>query len=107
MIATRRGHAASGPGDHSGPERMFPDRRREDLAMADRIPLVDPDDDGVDESTRALLAGMREVGGDFNVIRALATPRELLEGFMSLSSVAYGGSRVDPPLRELAYLTAS
>ena len=75
--------------------------------MAGRIPLVDPDDDGVDADTRALLLGMREFGGDFNVIRALANHPKLLEGFMSVSSVGYWGSPVDPALRELAYLTAS
>ena len=75
--------------------------------MAGRIPLVDPDDEGVDEQTRALLLGMRQVGGDFNVIRALANHPQLLEGFMSVSGVGYWGSSVDPALRELAYLTAS
>ena len=75
--------------------------------MAERIPLVDPDDDGVDEKTRALLQGMRDGGMDFNVIRALANHPAVLEGFMSFSAAAYWGSSVAPPLRELAYLTAS
>jgi len=75
--------------------------------VAERIPLVDPDDENVDADTRALLLGMRELGGDFNVIRALANHPKLLEGFMSVSSVGYWGSSVDPALRELAYLTAS
>lgn len=75
--------------------------------MNERIPLVHPDDDDIDEQLRSLLQGMREVGGDFNVIRALANHSQLLEGFMSLSAVAYWGSSVAPPLRELAYLTAS
>ena len=75
--------------------------------MADRIPLLEPDDEGIDAETRALLLGMREVGGDFNVIRALANHPKLLEGFMSVSAVGYWGSSVDPALRELAYLTAS
>jgi alkylhydroperoxidase family enzyme len=74
--------------------------------MGDRIPLVDPDR-ADDDSTRALLQGMRDSGSDFNVIRALANHPALLDGFMSLSSVAYWGSSVAPPLRELAYLTAS
>jgi alkylhydroperoxidase family enzyme len=75
--------------------------------MSDRIPLVDPDDDDADHHVRSLLRGMHEVGGDFNVIRALANHGPLLEGFMGLSAVAYWGSSVAPPLRELAYLTAS
>lgn len=75
--------------------------------MEDRIPLVDPDDEGVDESTRAVLAGIREAGMEFNVIRALANHPAILQGFMSFSAAAYWGSSVSPPLRELAYLTAS
>ena len=42
--------------------------------MAERIPLVDCDDERVDEETRATLRGMREIGADFNVIRALEPP---------------------------------
>ena len=75
--------------------------------MDERIPLVSPDDDNVDDETRALLAGMRESGMDFNVIRALANHPGILTGFMQFSAAAYWGSSVDPALRELAYLTAS
>ncbi len=75
--------------------------------MEERIPLVDADDDGVDEDTRATLRGLRESGADFNVIRALANHPGILKGFMSFSAAAYWGSSVDPALRELAYLTAS
>ena len=75
--------------------------------MAERIPLVDAADQGIDEETRTLLEGLHEAGADFNVIRALANHPALLDGFMRLSSVAYWGSSVSPPLRELAYLTTS
>jgi len=75
--------------------------------MEERIPLVDADDDRVDEDTRATLRGLREAGADFNVIRALANHPGILNGFMSFSAAAYWGSSVDPALRELAYLTAS
>jgi len=75
--------------------------------MEERIPLVDADDDRVDEDTRATLRGLREIGADFNVIRALANHPGILNGFMSFSAAAYWGSSVDPALRELAYLTAS
>lgn len=75
--------------------------------MTERIPLVDADDDGLDEHTRGTLRGMREIGADFNVIRALANHPGILDGFMAFSGAAYWGSSVDPALRELAYLTAS
>ncbi len=75
--------------------------------MTARIPLVDPDDEHVDPETRALLAGLRSTGADFNVIRALANHPAILDGFMRFSAAAYWGSSIDPPLRELAYLTAS
>jgi alkylhydroperoxidase family enzyme len=75
--------------------------------MPERIPLREPDDDGLDAGTRDVLRGMRDAGLDFNVIRALANHPRLLDGFMSFSSAAYWGSTIDPPLRELAYLTAS
>ncbi len=75
--------------------------------MAERIPLVDPGDPGLDDQTRTLLQGMHDAGADFNVIRALANHPGLLDGFMHLSSVAYWGSSVPAPLRELAYLTTS
>ena len=75
--------------------------------MAERIPLVDCDDERVDEKTRATLRDMREIGADFNVIRALANHPGILDGFLSFSAAAYWGSSVPPPLRELAYLTAS
>jgi alkylhydroperoxidase family enzyme len=75
--------------------------------MDERIPLVDADDDGVDDETRATLRGMREIGADFNVIRALANHPGLLDGFMRFSAAAYWGSSVPSDLRELAYLTAS
>lgn len=72
-----------------------------------RIPLVDPDDEGVDPETAELLRGMRAAELDFNVIRGLANHPALFQGFMSFSAAAYWGSSVDPALRELAYLTAS
>ncbi len=75
--------------------------------MPRRIPLVDPDDEGLGDSTRALLEGMRDAGLDYNVIRALANHPPILEGFMAFSGAAYWGSSIDPPIRELAYLTAS
>jgi alkylhydroperoxidase family enzyme len=75
--------------------------------MEERIPLVDAGDEGIDETTRATLQGMREIGADFNVIRALANHPGILNGFMTFSEAAYWGSSVDPALRELAYLTAS
>jgi alkylhydroperoxidase family enzyme len=75
--------------------------------VSERIPLVDPDDDAVDERTRELLRGMRDAGQDFNVIRALANHPAVLEGFMAFSGAAYWGSSIPAPLRELAYLTAS
>jgi alkylhydroperoxidase family enzyme len=75
--------------------------------MEERIRLVDADDDGIDDATRATLRAMREIGADFNVIRALANHPGILNGFMSFSGAAYWGSSVDPALRELAYLTAS
>jgi alkylhydroperoxidase family enzyme len=75
--------------------------------VAERIPLVDPDDDGVQEPVRSVLRGLREAGMDFNVIRALANHQAVLEGFMSFSAAAYWGSSLHPGLRELAYLTAS
>ena len=75
--------------------------------MPERIPLPGPDHEGLDESTRDLLRGMQEAGLDFNVIRALANHPSLLDAFMSFSAAAYWGSTIDPPVRELAYLTAS
>ena len=75
--------------------------------MPERIPLVDPDDDGLDDDTRTFLASMRAADADFNVLRALANHPGILHGFMSLSGAAYWGSAIDPRLRELAYLTAS
>ena len=75
--------------------------------MAERLPLVDPDDDDVDTATRDLLGGMRAAGVDFNVIKAMANHPAALQGFMAFSGAAYWGSSLDPPLRELAYLTAS
>jgi alkylhydroperoxidase family enzyme len=75
--------------------------------MTPRIPLVDPDDEGVDPSTQALLRDLGASGMDFNVIRALANHPAVLDGFMRFSAAAYWGSSVDPALRELAYLTAS
>jgi len=72
-----------------------------------RIPLVDPDDDGLDPETATLLRDLRGSGMDFNVLRALANHPALLDGFMRFSAPAYWGSSVDPALRELAYLTAS
>jgi hypothetical protein len=76
-------------------------------AVVERIPLVDPDDDDVDASTRARLSTMRDIGADFNVMRAMANHPGILDGFMKFSAAAYWGSSVEPPLRELAYLTAS
>ena len=57
--------------------------------MEERIPLVDADDENVDEDARATLRGMREMGADFNVIRALANHPGILNGFMSFSGAAY------------------
>ena len=42
-----------------------------------------------------------------NLYCALANHPGILEGFMGFSGAAYWGSSVAPPLRELAYLTAS
>jgi alkylhydroperoxidase family enzyme len=75
--------------------------------VPERIPLVDPDDESLQEPTRSVLRGLHEAGMDFNVIRALANHQAVLEGFMSFSAAAYWGSSIDPGLRELAYLTAS
>jgi len=44
---------------------------------------------------------MREIGADFNVIRALANHPGLLDGFMRFSGAAYWGSSVPRDLREL------
>jgi alkylhydroperoxidase family enzyme len=75
--------------------------------MAERIPLPEPDDDGLGPETRELIRGLRDAGLDFNVIRALANHPAVLNGFMAFSGAAYWGSSIDPPVRELAYLTAS
>ena len=69
--------------------------------------------DARDSGARAIL--VRAEGDNFSaganvemfLGRDEAAARELLEGFMSVSSVGYWGSSVDPALRELAYLTAS
>jgi alkylhydroperoxidase family enzyme len=72
-----------------------------------RIPLLDPDDEGLDPETAALLRDLHSADMDFNVLRALANHPAALDGFMRFSAPAYWGSSVDPALRELAYLTAS
>jgi alkylhydroperoxidase family enzyme len=72
-----------------------------------RIPLVDPDDEGLDPATAQVLRDLHAADMDFNVLRALANHPAVLEGFMRFSGAAYFGSSVDPALRELAYLTAS
>jgi alkylhydroperoxidase family enzyme len=75
--------------------------------VAERIPLVDPDDEGIDASTRELLRALQQSDSGFNVIRAIANHAGLLQGFMALGGAIYGGAALDPRLRELAYLTVS
>jgi AhpD family alkylhydroperoxidase len=71
-----------------------------------RIPLVDPEDPGLDSSVRRrLTASTESLIGVPNVLRALANHPGLLGGF---GHVVYSpDALITPAQRELAYLTAS
>jgi len=71
-----------------------------------RIPLVDPDDDGVDPRARA---AMEQTGFGIhpNVYRAIANHPSALEAFSAFGKAVYFENSITAAERELAYLTAS
>jgi hypothetical protein len=75
-----------------------------------RIPLVDPNDPGLDPAVRDILAAWGRspsglVGPVPNVLRAMANHPDLVGGF---GNYLYGPNvRITPAQRELAYLTES
>lgn len=76
--------------------------------VSDRLPLVDPDDPSIDETTRAVLQAVRERSGrDWNVYRAIANHDEVFQGFLRFGAAAYSRNSLTPQQRELAYLSAS
>lgn len=82
-------------------------------AMA-RIPLIDPDDEAADPGGREVLLGIRAAAIDWptdpsgmNILRAMANNGPALSGFMQFLGGGFFGGHIDPPLTELAYLTAS
>ena len=73
-----------------------------------RVPLVDPDDPGVDAEVRATLLDLRQrFGTDTNYYLALANSAPALRAILALGEASYFGEHLDLGLTELAYLTAS
>ena len=75
----------------------------------ERIPLVDPDDPGVDPRVREMLGTITTMDKDgflANVLRAWANHPELLGALTQTAHVFYSG-QLTAKERELAYLTAS
>ena len=74
-----------------------------------RIPLLNPDDPGLDPKAKRLLEERQASmpGGLRNVIRAIANSPEALEASAAMSAAGYLSGDVTPAERELAYLTAS
>jgi alkylhydroperoxidase family enzyme len=74
-----------------------------------RVPLVDPDDAGLEPEVRELLAQISSVNPEAplaNVLRAVANHPELLRALTASSGVLYSG-RIPPARVELAYIAAS
>jgi alkylhydroperoxidase family enzyme len=80
-----------------------------------RIPLVDPNDPGLDPAVRATFdevrsgAAARGLGGDvvLNATRALANHPQALQAIFELRKAGYHGTSLTPQQAELAYLGAS
>ena len=72
-----------------------------------RIPYVDPEDPATDPQVSAMLRAIKLAGGDVNLLKAMANHPGILQAFMGFAGPAYFTSSLPPPLRELAYLTAS
>ena len=80
-----------------------------------RLPLVDPDDPGLDSATRELLLRARAGNEaradipwrDVNVTRALANHPDILKTFSSFARTVYSGNSLSPAERELAWLATS
>jgi hypothetical protein len=71
-----------------------------------RIPLVEPDDPSTDPSTAAVLSGVFEAWGtEFNILKAVANNKQVLEAYVTFIGGVYGGLPDD--VRELAYLTTA
>jgi alkylhydroperoxidase family enzyme len=78
--------------------------------MAPRLPLVDPDDPGLDAVTREIIerfGGAEAFAGLPNIIRAVANHPGALGIVAEAGRVLYGTGTLTPAHRELAYLTAS
>src|SRR5437764_15343617 len=66
-----------------------------------------PSRDEAAESVRPIYDGVeRKLGTMLNLFKAMAHSPELLQGFMALNG-SLGKMKLDPKLRELAYLKAS
>ena len=74
-----------------------------------RLPLVDPDDEGVDPAARAALKaiGAARGGSSPNVLRAVANHPTAMQAMVEFSNVVYSHNGMSPAQRQLAYLTAS
>ena len=76
-----------------------------------RIPLVDPDDPGVDPHAKALLDAVRDAQPDvglLNVHRAMANHPVAMERFFALAQTVYiENSLPTARMRELPYLTSA
>ena len=80
-----------------------------------RLPLVDPDDPGLDPATREFLLRARAANEaradiswrDVNVIRAMANHPGILKAFSSFARTVYSGNSLNPAERELAWLGTS
>ena len=71
-----------------------------------RIPLVEPADPGTDPETAALLSGIFDAYGmEFNVLKAVANNRQVLEAYATFIGGVYAG--LPDTERELAYLTTA
>ena len=71
-----------------------------------RIPLVDPNEDGVDPRAKA---AMEQTGMSIhpNVYRAIANHPGALDAFSAFGKAVYFENSITAAERELAYLTAS
>jgi alkylhydroperoxidase family enzyme len=80
-----------------------------------RLPLVDPDDPGLDPYVRARIDEIREgtaargLGESvvLNATRALAYHPPALRAIFELRQAGYAGTSLSPQQRELAYLSSS
>lgn len=75
------------------------------MRVVARIPLVDPEDSGVDPRAREVLSAFGSATAAPNVLRALANHPRLMRGFGL--AVYSPDALITPAQRELAYLTAS